>query len=182
MITPVFTQISPLCQFSTPPALPASSANSPAITGTWNPATINTSSPGTTTYTFTPSAGQCATSATMNIVVNPQITPVFTQISPLCQNSTPPALPASSANSPAITGTWNPATINTAGTGTTTYTFTPSAGQCATSATMNIVVNPQSHTSLYPDQPVLPKLDITGITYQFNQFSCHHRNMESGYH
>ena len=30
------------------------------ITGTWSPATINTATAGTVTYTFTPDAGQCA--------------------------------------------------------------------------------------------------------------------------
>ena len=40
-----------------------------------------------------------------------------------------------------ITGTWSPATINTAVAGTTTYTFTPADGQCATTATMDIVIS-----------------------------------------
>jgi hypothetical protein len=66
---------------------------------------------GSTTYTFTPAAGQCAVPATMSIVITPQVTPAFTQIGPLCQNSTAPALPLSSTNS--ISGTWSPATINT---------------------------------------------------------------------
>ena len=39
--------------------LPTSSNN--GITGTWSPATINTATVGTTTYTFTPAAGQCGT-------------------------------------------------------------------------------------------------------------------------
>ena len=96
-ITPTFTQIGPLCQNSTAPALPASSTKS-AITGTWSPATISTATAGTTTYTFTPDAGQCATTATMNIVVTTNITPTFTQIGPLCQESAAPALPASSTH------------------------------------------------------------------------------------
>ena len=83
-VTPTFTQIGPLCQNSTAPALPTSSNN--GITGTWSPATINTATVGTTTYTFTPAAGQCATTATMNIVITTQITPTLTQIGPLCQN------------------------------------------------------------------------------------------------
>ena len=74
----------------------------------------------------------------MTIVVNAVSTPTFTQIGPLCQKSTAPALPTSSTNG--ITGTWSPATINTATAGSTTYTFTPATGQCATTATMTIVV------------------------------------------
>ena len=139
-ITPTFAQIGPLCLNSTAPALPASSTNIPAITGTWSPATINTATTGTTTYTFTPAAGQCAATTTMDIVVTANITPTFTQIGPLCQNSAAPALPVSFNKYPAITGTWSPATISTATAGTTTYTFTPAAGQCATTATMNIVL------------------------------------------
>ena len=75
--------------------LPGTSNND--ITGTWRPATINTSTAGTTTYTFTPT-DQCATTSTMDIVITTQVTPTFTQIGPLCQNSTAPALPATSNN------------------------------------------------------------------------------------
>src|SRR6185436_294906 len=92
------------------------------ITGTWSPATISTATTGTTTYTFTPAAGQCGSVATMDVVITSQVTPAFTQIGPLCQNSTAPALPASSTNG--VTGTWSQATINTGSVGTTTYTFT----------------------------------------------------------
>ena len=63
---------------STAPALPATSNN--GITGTWSPATINTAAAGTTTYTFTPAAGQCAATVTMDIVITTQITPTFTQL------------------------------------------------------------------------------------------------------
>src|SRR5258706_7176712 len=90
-ITPTFTQIGPLCQNSTAPSLPLTSNNN--ITGTWSPSTISTSTVGTTTYTFTATAGQCATTATMDIVVTNQITPAFTQVGPLCLNSSAPALP-----------------------------------------------------------------------------------------
>jgi hypothetical protein len=47
--------------------LPTQSNN--GISGTWNPAKINTSATGITTYTFTPAAGQCAAATTMNIKV-----------------------------------------------------------------------------------------------------------------
>ena len=133
-LTPTFTQIGPLCQeLKQCHALPATSNNN--ITGTWSPATISTTAYGT--YTFTPAAGQCAATATMDVVITNSITPTFTQIGPLCQNSTAPALPATSTNN--ITGTWSPATISTTASGT--YTFTPDAGQCgAASATMDIVI------------------------------------------
>ena len=139
-VIPTFTQIGPLCQNSTAPALPATSTNS--IRGTWSPATISTAAAGTTTYTFTPATGQCGTPTTMSVVVTAGVNPTFTQIGPLCRNSTAPALPAASNNN--INGTWNPATINTATVGTATYTFTPATGECGTPVTMNIVVTNQS--------------------------------------
>jgi hypothetical protein len=136
-VTPTFTQIGPLCQNSTAPALPATSDN--GFAGTWNPATISTATVGTTTYTFTPT-DPCATTATMDITIGTQVTPTFTQIGPLCQNSTAPTLPATSDNG--FAGTWNPATISTATVGTTTYTFTPT-DPCATTATMDITIGTQ---------------------------------------
>ena len=44
-------------------------------------------------YIYPDHAGQCATTATMDIVVTPEITPTFAQIGPLCQNSTAPSAP-----------------------------------------------------------------------------------------
>jgi hypothetical protein len=88
-------------------------------------------------YTFTPTVGLCATTATMTITVNPNITPTFTQVTPICSGATLAALPTTSDNG--ITGTWSPALDNTA---TTMYTFTPTVGLCATTATMTITVNP----------------------------------------
>ena len=121
IVTPTFNPFGSLCLNSVAPALPLTSIN--GITGTWSPAAINTSVVGTTTYTFTPAVGQCATTATLDITIDAQITPVFTAIGPLCVNAAAPVLPPISNNG--ITGTWSPATISTSATGTTTYTFTP---------------------------------------------------------
>ena len=128
---PTFTQVASICSGSALSALPTTSTN--AVTGTWSPALNNTA---TTTYTFTPTAGQCATTATMTITVNAQTVPTFTQVSAICSGAALAALPTTSNNG--ITGTWSPALNNSA---TTTYTFTPTAGQCATTATMTITVN-----------------------------------------
>ncbi|HBG69698.1 MAG TPA: hypothetical protein DDX57_02805 [Bacteroidales bacterium] len=136
-ITPTFTQLGPYCVGSTPGTLPTTSIN--GFTGTWN-AAISTASAASTVYTFTPTAGQCATTATMTVVVNDNVTPTFTQLSSYCVGAIPDALPATSTNG--ITGTWSPATISTASAGSTVYTFTPTAGQCATTATMIVVVSP----------------------------------------
>ena len=103
------------------------------VTGTNNTAT--------TTYTFTPTAGQCATTTTLTITVNPNVTTnIHMQLhrSVLEQHYSP--LPTYITNG--ITGTWSPALNNTA---TTTYTFTPAAGQCATTATLTSQLILMSH-------------------------------------
>jgi gliding motility-associated-like protein len=128
-ITPTFSQVAPICAGDVF-TLPTTSIE--GVTGTWSPATNNTA---TTEYLFTPAAGQCATTSTMTVIVDDQITPDFTQVAPICAGETF-TLPTTSTNG--ITGTWSPAINNAA---TTEYTFTPAAGQCATTATMTVMVN-----------------------------------------
>ena len=195
--SPVFTPISAICSGDAL-SLPATSTNS--ISGSWSPAVDNTS---TTTYTFTPDGGQCATSQDLTVNVNAQAAPSFTPISAICSGDalslpttstnaisgswspamttqqlrltrlhlmvdsvpsqdltvnvnaqTAPSfipiaaicsggdalsLPATSTNS--ISGSWSPAVDNTS---TTTYTFTPDGGQCATSQDLTVNVNAQT--------------------------------------
>jgi hypothetical protein len=123
--------VAAVCSGATIAALPTTSTN--AVTGTWSPAINNLA---TTTYTFTPTAGLCANTATMTITVTPKTTPTFTQVASVCSGATIAALPTTSTN--AVTGTWSPAINNLA---TTTYTFTPTAGLCANTTTMTISVN-----------------------------------------
>src|SRR5215218_4483815 len=127
-IVPTFAQLGSLCVGATA-SLPTSSTNATPLTGTWPPA-FSTATAGTTVYTFTPAAGQCADVATMSVTITDKIVPSFAQVGPLCVGaSTPSALPTSSTNATPITGTWSPA-FSTATAGTTVYTFTPAAGQC----------------------------------------------------
>ncbi len=74
----------------------------------------------------------------MTITVNPKTTPTFNQVAAICNGATLSPLPATSIEG--IAGSWSPALNNTA---TTTYTFTPAAGQCANTTTMTITVNPK---------------------------------------
>ncbi|MFH1119900.1 MAG: gliding motility-associated C-terminal domain-containing protein [Bacteroidota bacterium] len=167
-LIPQFVPIGPLCLNSTPPVLPLTSDN--GLTGTWSPATINTGATGTTTYTFTPDAGQCGAVVTMDITITDELIPQFVPIGPLCLNSTPPVLPLTSDNG--LTGTWSPATINTGATGTTTYTFTPDAGQCGAVVTMDITITyelipqfvPIGPLCLNSTPPVLPLTSDNGLT------------------
>jgi gliding motility-associated-like protein len=131
-VNPTFNTIPVLCYGDTVPVLPTLSNNN--VTGVWNPLTIDNTQSGT--YTFTPDAGQCATSFVNNISVNQIITPTFLSPAPICSGDTAPILPSTSLNG--ITGTWSPSLVNN--TQTTTYTFTPDAGQCATTTTLVITV------------------------------------------
>src|SRR5205085_7968081 len=122
LITPTFAAVAAICSGDVLAPLPTTSTN--GINGTWAPALNNTA---TTTYTFTPTAGQCAVTTTLKITVNPLITPTFAAVAAICSGDPLAALPTTSTNG--INGTWAPALNNTA---TTTYTFTATAGQCAT--------------------------------------------------
>ncbi|NDP26505.1 MAG: gliding motility-associated C-terminal domain-containing protein [Flavobacterium sp.] len=131
-ITPSFTAIPSLCFGTVSPVLPLRSDN--GITGTWNPAVISNTTSGV--YNFTPDIGECATDTTLNITVNPKVTPTFTAIAPLCSDAIAPVLPTTSSN--LIIGTWNPDTVNNTASGT--YTFTPTSGQCALTTTLSVTV------------------------------------------
>jgi hypothetical protein len=167
--TPSFNQVSAICSGSTLSPLPTTSTNN--VSGTWSPALNNTA---TTTYTFTPSIGLCATTAPMTITVNPSTIPTFTQVSPICSGGTLIALPTTSNNG--IAGSWSPALNNTA---TTTYTFAPTSTAsptCATTKTMIITVNALptatitagGATTVCQGVPVVLNSNTgTGLTYQW---------------
>src|SRR5690606_39228028 len=55
------------CSGSNDTTLPTSSLE--GINGTWSPASINTSSIGTSTYTFTPDASECALSTDIEVTI-----------------------------------------------------------------------------------------------------------------
>ncbi|MBS1534589.1 MAG: T9SS type B sorting domain-containing protein [Bacteroidetes bacterium] len=124
-ITPTFNLITHVCQGETIPAFPTTSTN--GITGTWDLPPNNMS---TTTYTFNPTAGQCAVFAQHTITIDIPVTPLFDLVAPVCLGSTAPVLPTASNNTPPITGTWSPPTVSTATIGSTMYTFIPDPGQC----------------------------------------------------
>ena len=129
-ITPTFNPIAPICAGGTI-NLPTTSTN--GITGSWSPAVNNTQ---TTTYTFTPTGGQCATTTTLQVSVGAPQTPTFATVGPYCAGASF-SLPNSSTEG--FTGSWSPA-INT--TTTTSYSFTPTSGQCATTANLSVTINP----------------------------------------
>ena len=170
LIIPTFSPFSPLCVGDTAPVLPTTSLN--GITGTWNPSTINTSSFGTSLYTFTPNAGQCASVIPIPITVNPLVTPTFnyTTITTCIPDFLPTVMLNTTSNNN-IVGTWFPDQILIVP-GTTTYTFTPNAGQCATTFsfqwTMNPLVTPTFNSipalCFGSTAPVLATTSLNGIS------------------
>lgn len=150
---PTFNQLGAFCTGQSF-TLPATSLE--GIAGTWSPAVNNTA---TTTYTFTPasSAGSCASTATMTVVINNQITPGFNTVGPFCTGQSF-TLPATSLNG--ISGTWSPAINNTQ---TTTYTFTPAAGagSCASTTTMTVTINNQITPGFNTVGPFCPGQSFT---------------------
>jgi gliding motility-associated-like protein len=171
-VTPTFTQLGPYCLNDTPGTLPLNSTNASSVSGTWNPTTVNTNILGTQTYTFTPTANQCASTVTMSITIASSLTPTFTQLGPFCQNTSSITLPSNSTNTPSISGIWNPSSVNTSTIGTSTYTFTPNAYQCAATVTMSIqtisnptiTLNPQTICS-GQTVTIIPTVNPSGGTY-----------------
>src|SRR5690606_16641934 len=131
---PLFSPVSGIC--SGEPLSPLPTVSNNGVTGSWSPALNNQA---TTTYTFTPDAGQCAVPTTLTITVEPMITPTFDPYPVFCSGEIIPPLPTTSNNG--ITGSWSPALNYTQ---TTTYTFTPNPGVCASTVTLTITVQQPS--------------------------------------
>jgi gliding motility-associated-like protein len=164
-ITPVFNQVAPICSGSSF-TLPTSSTN--GISGTWSPAINNTT---TTTYTFTPASGQCATQTTMTVNVSTPITPTFTQWGPYCQNDIIIQVILPETSNEGITGTWNPAMVSTSNAGNIVHTFTPNSGQCANNQTMTVVINPSITPVFTQIAPICVGDNLTLPTTSTNSIS-----------
>lgn len=130
-------------------------------TGNGNIPQFTTTSAGTSVVTVTPTLNGCTGNTTsFNIVVASSITPLFTQVSPICSGGSLAPLPTTSNNG--IVGSWSPSLNNTA---TTTYTFTPTSG-CATNTQMTIVVNSIPVITQVQNQQVCVGLQTAAINFQ----------------
>ncbi|PBJ05634.1 hypothetical protein BSF42_42780 [Flavobacterium sp. ACN6] len=164
---PNFATSLTLCSIDTAPALAATSPN--GITGSWSPALISTAANGS--YIFTPDAGQCASAVTLAVTITPETVPNFAATLNLCSTDTAPALAATSPNG--ISGTWNPALVSNTD---NIYVFTPNPGQCATIATLAVIISsdviPDFATTLNlcktDTAPVLATTSPNGITGNWN--------------
>ena len=195
-VTPTFNLIpTAYCINVVPPILPLTSSNTIPITGTWSPFPVDTSTMGTTTYTFVPDPilFPCALKTTsLSISIGP-IEPDFSDFS-ICSGSTPPNLDTTSPNG--ITGTWSPSTVNNMNSGS--YLFIPDAGQpCApTNKTINVTVNPSNTivsmdwnaTDAFTKNQIVTVIDPVGVNYLYQmdfgpfQTSTIFENVASGSH
>jgi hypothetical protein len=146
---------------------PLSTISPEGVNGTWNYPDINTSTVTSTenpaiTYEFTPVQGECAESYYQTITITaPTEIPSFNISTEYCHGDIIPDFPLESENN--IFGTWSPEIDNTE---TTTYTFTPNAGQCADITTVEITIHPLG-TSIEVGQDVNNLLSIcNGISLE----------------
>ncbi|HAH22154.1 MAG TPA: hypothetical protein DCL77_00010 [Prolixibacteraceae bacterium] len=160
-VTPTFAVVAPICSGTTIAPLPSTSLN--GIVGTWSPALNNKV---TTNYLFTPTSGQCATTARMTITIEPPVIPTFTVVEPYLYGETVAELPTTSLNN--ITGTWSPAIDNR---NTTTYTFTPDANQCAVSTSLTIAIEIRDAINSIENESlkVFPTFFDNEFTIQFDK-------------
>jgi hypothetical protein len=141
-IVPSFSSIGPVCKNGVF-TLPQTDNNN--IPGSWSPAPNFLQ---TTTYTFTPNQGICATTKILEVVVLDSVLPTFNQVAAVCKGSILNPLPTTSTNG--ISGAWLPAINNLQ---TTTYSFTPNNGVCVSEARMEILVI----------DSIVPQFDINTI-------------------
>lgn len=171
--TPTFTQIQPICAGESF-ILPNTSNN--GYLGTWLPALNNNF---TTTYTFTPSAGQCANNQTMSVIVNslPQV--VLAPFTNICDTIISFQLTGGSPSGGVFSGTsvsnniFNPSVG--IGTYPITYTFSDVNG-CASNSLQNLTViscddvsvdeNKVQTINIYPNPT--SELLIIASSIQFN--------------
>ncbi|MBI2274299.1 MAG: HYR domain-containing protein, partial [Bacteroidetes bacterium] len=127
------------------------SATGITLMGTGNPLVLGPLQvSGTFTVVATNTTTNCASKMSGSTTVNltSPVTPMFTQVAAICSGANLAALPTTSNNG--ISGTWSPALNNNT---TTTYTFTPSAGQCASETTMTITVKPLPSVTITASGP-----------------------------
>jgi gliding motility-associated-like protein len=142
-------------------SLPLVSSN--GIIGSWSPVFDN-SSIGTTIYTFTPVAWQCASNFTHSVEVTDQIITSFTSLENSVCLGTSYSLPLISSEG--ITGNWLPV-FDSSSVGTTIYTFKPDTGLCASTFTHSVEVTSQNSINFIG----LKKSICLGDSYSFPMIS-----------
>ena len=148
IVNPTFNPIGPLCQNAANPTLPLVSTNTPSITGTWNPASVSTSTIGSTNYTFTPASGLCASTANLTITTIASPTPTIN--ASVTEGCSPLSTTLSTQSLPNATYSWSSNGVNI-GTGASLnaaflnagcfdITLSITLGTCQSSVTTNDLV------------------------------------------
>lgn len=106
--------------------------------------TVNVDNSAANTSTV-PESNENNNTTTQIIALTPNnIVPNFNLATAFCENETVPILENTSLNN--ISGSWFPATIDNQNSGS--YVFTPNSGQCATTFTLNVIINPRPTVSV----------------------------------
>jgi PKD-like domain len=144
-----------------------------SLNATTGAITANTSTANlyTVTYTIAASGGCPAVTATTSVVITSQLVPTFTAVAPIYSGAPLAALPTTSLNG--VTGSWSPALSNTV---SNTYTFTPTAGQCASTTTLAITVNPLPTPVVTGPSPVCQTIGTNYSTYSTPNVAGHTYN------
>jgi gliding motility-associated-like protein len=171
-----------VCIGETPPDLP--SGSSEGILGTWNVSSINTSAVGSTNYTFTPDANECAGIGILTVTVedlpnaNAGGLATITCESPTVQlygSSSTPGV-SYSWTGPGIVsgGTTSTPTVNQTGTYTLTVT---SPGGCTNTSLVSVIddinnlpvsiENPQTLTCIQTSIQLNGSSSVAGLNYSW---------------
>ena len=174
--TPTLSGIGPFCSSDASTPL---STNQSGITGTWsgtgviggntfNPSTANV---GSNTLTFTPNAGQCASSNTMNVTVNagPDVDDIPNQTA--CGSYTLPVITGTNLSGSAAYYTatngggtqLNPGQNITAATTTVIFIFDTNGG-CSDEEQFNVTIIPLPVINDLADQSVCGSYTLPNIT------------------
>ncbi|WP_367388003.1 gliding motility-associated C-terminal domain-containing protein [Lewinella sp. LCG006] len=161
-----FPAFGPYCEGNPPSSLPSTSPQ--GISGSWSPGSIDTSTPGTETYTFTPDPDECGYEVSIDVTVDPLEVPTFTLDDTYCEGDAAQSLPGVSDNG--ISGSWSPAVIDNINSGS--YTFTPNPGQCADIFVLDVTIFPGDPSSFSltdnycegETTDVLPSSDDNGVS------------------
>jgi gliding motility-associated-like protein len=116
----------------------------PSSSSTATVTTCNPSEVGMETFVFVNQFG-CDSVHTVTTVIGDEILPQFNPLGSVCEGANPPILPNVSNNG--ITGVWTPEPTTELA-GNQVFTFVPDAGQCATSTTLDFVVNAAPEVNL----------------------------------
>ena len=128
----------------------------------------------TVTYTVAASGGCPGATATTSVTIYAIITPTFTPVAAICSGATLNCI----ANN---IKQWYHRNL---GTGTEQYsqrlyTFTPTAGQCATTATLTITVNPNVTPTFNSVAAIVPVISLAPLPT--TSLEWYYRNLGTGF-